>query len=92
MLQHIQPTINFSKLIIVEPMTSPQGRHHLDQLQSKLVSNASRRQNIWPSLEAAHTSLMMGSKRKWDKRVLQTYLVAFFFFSFFFPPSNVNER
>ena len=80
MLQHIQPMVKFSKLIIVEPMISVEGSHHLDNLRSRLVLNSSRRQNIWPSLEEAYKSLKRGRTRKWDPRVVQTFLVCHFFF------------
>lgn len=66
--------VKFSKLIIVEPMTSAEGSHHLDELRSRLLSKSSRRENIWPSLEEARKSLS-GRTRKWDPRVLQAFLV-----------------
>lgn len=70
MLQHIQPMVNFSKLVIVEPMISVEGSHHFDELRSRLVSNASRRQTTWPGREIAYKSL----SRKWDPRVLKAFI------------------
>ena len=78
MLQHIQPMIKFSKLVIVEPMISAAGGHHLDKLRSRLLLNSSRRQNVWPSKEEAYTSLKKGRTRKWDPRVVQAFMVCLF--------------
>ena len=79
MLQHIQPTVKFSKLILVEPMISVEGGHHLDNLRSRLISNSSQRQNTWPSKEEAYKSLKRRT-RKWDPRVVQAFMVCPFFF------------
>ena len=79
MLQHIQPIFKFSKLIIVEPMISVEGGHHLDNLRSRLVLNSSRRQKIWSSKEEAYKSLKKGRTRNWDPRVLQAFIVCLFF-------------
>lgn len=85
LLQHIQPTFKFSKLIIVEPMISVEGSHHLHNLRSRLVLSSSRRQNIWPSQEEAYKSLKKGKTRKWDPRVVEAFIVCHFFF-------RVNSR
>ena len=77
MLQHIEPVIKFSKLIIVEPMVSAEGRHHLDKLHKRLVYGASKRDSKWTSREAAYKSLVT-RKRQWDPRVVQAYLVCHF--------------
>jgi hypothetical protein len=79
MLQHIQPIFKFSKLIIVEPMTSVEGGVHLDNLRSRLILNSFQRQNIWPSQEEAYKSLKRGRTRKWDPRVVKAFMVYLFF-------------
>ena len=83
MLQHIQPTVKFSKLILVEPMISVEGGHHLDILRSRLISNSSQRQNTWPSKEEAYKSLKRRT-RNWDPRVVQAFMVCPFFFSVYY--------
>ena len=82
MLQHIQPIFEFSKLIIVEPMISVEGGHHLDNLRARLVLNSTRRQNIWSSREEAYKSLKKGRTRRWDPRVVQAFLVCRLFIFF----------
>ena len=78
MLQHIQPVFEFSKLIIVEPMISVEGGHHLDNLRSRLVLNSSRRQKIWRSKEEVYKSLQKARTRNWDPRVVQAFMVCHF--------------
>ena len=85
MLQHIQPMFKFSKLIIVEPMISVEGSHHLDNLRSRLILSSSRRQSSWSSQEEAYKSLKKVRTRSWDPRVLQAFMVCLFFFP-------VNDR
>jgi hypothetical protein len=77
MLQHIQPIVKFSKLIIVEPMISVEGSHHLDSLRFRLISNCSQREKTWSSQEEARKSLKART-RKWDPRVMQAFMVCHF--------------
>ncbi|KAF8815782.1 alpha/beta-hydrolase [Phlegmacium glaucopus] len=74
LLQHIQPIFRFSKLIIVEPMISVEGTHHLNPLRSRLVSGTSRRQYKWTSREEARNWLTKGRARSWDPRILHVFM------------------
>jgi len=79
MLQHVEPVVKFSKLIIVEPMISAGGTHHLHTLRSKLAYGASRRQYRWTSREEACKRLMQRRAKKWDPRILQAFMVCSIF-------------
>jgi hypothetical protein len=75
-LQHLEPTIPFSSIIIVEPMISPAGPQHLKKLRSILVKGAYERRDVWPNLEQAMSSLKMRDRtKKWDPRILDLFVV-----------------
>lgn len=81
LLQHLNPKITFSSLIIIEPMVSPVGGDKLAPLRKRLVTSARRRRDTWPSRAEA---LMVLKKRegtkKWDEGVLKLFVVSLFFF------------
>lgn len=77
MLQHIQPIFKFSKLIIVEPMISVEGSHHLDKLRFRLISSCARRAKTWSSWEEVRKWLN-GRTPRWDPRVMQAFMVCHF--------------
>ncbi|KAF9040786.1 Alpha/Beta hydrolase protein [Panaeolus papilionaceus] len=75
MLQRLQPTFKFSSLIIVEPMLSPEGGHHLHPLREKLVAGAIRRRDCWPSRDEARSHLKsLRATSLWDPRVIETFV------------------
>ncbi|KAF8954108.1 Alpha/beta hydrolase fold-1 [Flammula alnicola] len=76
MLQQIQPVFTFSTLVIVEPMLSAVGRHHIRALRDKLVGRAKKRTKLWPTLEEANQDYNDLRRRgaKWDPRVLDRFL------------------
>lgn len=75
LLQHHTPTHPLSALIIVEPMLSPGGDHHLDNLRSTLVDAAKRRRVEWPDRNIAFTSLKANARTaNWDERVLRAFV------------------
>ncbi|KAJ8508417.1 hypothetical protein ONZ45_g9309 [Pleurotus djamor] len=77
-LQAITPTLPFSSIVIVEPMLSPDGRHHLDRLRQVLVASASERRDVWPDREAAKKYLQERMNRPgrvpWDPRVIEVFV------------------
>lgn len=74
LLQQYEPRIPFLSLVIVEPMVSPDGPEHLDDLSRELVSRASRRRNVWNSREEARTYLLKKAGDQWDKRVVNLFV------------------
>lgn len=71
-MQAIQPVINFSQLVIIEPMVSAEGPSHLWPLRDQLVIRAIQRPDVWPTREAAREAI---AKRKWDPRVIDVFVV-----------------
>ncbi|PPR04917.1 hypothetical protein CVT24_007161 [Panaeolus cyanescens] len=75
MLQRIQPTFDFSSLIIVEPMVSPEGGHHLYPLREKLVAGAAKRRDRWSSREEVSSYFKsLKATSQWDPRVLEKFI------------------
>ncbi|KAF8959417.1 hypothetical protein BDZ97DRAFT_1837947 [Flammula alnicola] len=75
MLQQIQPVFTFSTLVIVEPMLSAVGRHHIRALRDKLVGRAKKRTKLWPLEEAKQDYNDLRRRgAKWDPRVLDRFL------------------
>ena len=83
-LQNIQPTPTFSKLVIVEPMVSASGHEPLRSLRDKLIERAKKRQAVWRSREDLKTVFTnpKHSAAKWDPRVLDSFAVSHFPLSF----------
>ncbi|KAF8164732.1 Alpha/beta hydrolase fold-1 [Crassisporium funariophilum] len=74
-LQSIEPQLSFSSLVIIEPMVSAEGTHLLAKLRAALVQGANRRQDVWPSREAAFELMSKRSRTaKWDRRVIQAFV------------------
>ncbi|KAF8622431.1 hypothetical protein AX15_007015 [Amanita polypyramis BW_CC] len=62
----------FLSLIIIEPMVSPEGSQHLEDLKNKLIKSAKKREWGWNSREEARIHFM--EKSKWDRRVIDLYV------------------
>jgi len=77
MLQDIQPVFKFSTLIIVEPLLSPQGRHHLYELRQLLVDRAQKRRECWPNRDLVRKAFTNPDRRPlaWEDRVLTLFIV-----------------
>ncbi|KXN88337.1 hypothetical protein AN958_07482 [Leucoagaricus sp. SymC.cos] len=75
LLQGRLPLFPFLSLLIVEPMVSPGGGHHLDKLRAQLVEGAKRRTYEWSDRTEAYLSLKSNPRTaRWDKRVLQAFV------------------
>ncbi|KAK0205878.1 Alpha/beta hydrolase fold-1 [Desarmillaria ectypa] len=75
MLQYMSPTVPFSSIILVEPLLSPAGAHHLKKLRSILIKGAYERRDVWPDLTTAMASLKRHDrKKKWDPRIQQLFI------------------
>jgi hypothetical protein len=76
MLQAIEPAFTFSSLVLIEPLLSPGGSHHLRRLREILVKGAYERRDVWPDREQAMVSLKRRDRTKiWDPRVLDNFVV-----------------
>lgn len=77
MLQHLDPRLVFSKLIIIEPMVTAAGPRALEQLRDHLVFRARKRQRLWESREALRKAYTNPARRgsKWESRVVNLFLV-----------------
>ncbi|RDB20315.1 Abhydrolase domain-containing protein mpaH [Hypsizygus marmoreus] len=74
-LQHLEPRIPFTSLIIIEPMLSPAGPQHLQKLRSILVKGAHERRDVWPDSEQAMKALTKRERtNKWDPRITQLFV------------------
>ncbi|KAF4600442.1 hypothetical protein EYR38_005070 [Pleurotus pulmonarius] len=77
-LQGIEPRLPFSSIIIVEPMLSPDGRHHLERLRKALVKSAKERRHVWPDRECARQYLQermkLPGRQIWDPRVIDLFV------------------
>lgn len=73
-LQRLQPELKFSSIILVEPLLSPQGAEHLQQMRSKLIRGARERRDVWHSRDSARDHLREKA-HTWDSRVLDAYIV-----------------
>ena len=79
LLQHLNPKITFSSLIIIEPMVSPVGGDKLAPLRKNLITSARRRRVVWPSrAEALKVLKEREGTKKWDEDVLKLFVVSFF--------------
>lgn len=76
MLQYMSSAVPFSSIILVEPLLSPEGAHHLKQLRSILIKGAYERRDVWPDLTTVMVSLKSRGNRtkKWDPRIQQLYI------------------
>jgi len=75
MLQAIQPLFPFSSLILIEPLLSPAGSHHLRRLRELLVKGAYERRDVWPDRQHAMLTLRSRDRTsKWDPRILQIFV------------------
>lgn len=72
LLQTVQPIINFTQLVIIEPMVSAKGPSHLRQLRDELLTKALQRTDVWPTLDAARQT---AAKRKWHPKVIDVFVV-----------------
>ena len=74
MLQHLEPMLPFSVVMLVEPLLSPHGPEHLQELRQKLISIARERWNVWSSRQHAREHLR-ARVSSWDPRALDVYIV-----------------
>lgn len=76
LLQHLEPIVTFSSIIIVEPLLSPAGPHHLDKLRSILVKGAYERRDVWTDRTMAMKSIKSRERtKKWDPRITDLFVV-----------------
>ncbi|KAH8830965.1 hypothetical protein DL96DRAFT_1595009 [Flagelloscypha sp. PMI_526] len=70
-LQSLEPLVNFSSMIIVEPLLSPAGPEHLERLRYVLVKGAYERRDVWPDrTQAMHALRKRQRTSKWDPSTL----------------------
>ncbi|KAJ7200976.1 Alpha/beta hydrolase fold-1 [Mycena rebaudengoi] len=75
MLQSLEPLIPFVSLILVEPLLSPAGPHHLKRLRELLVKGAYERRDVWPDRQHAMAALKRRERtKKWDPRILDIFV------------------
>lgn len=75
-LQHLEPVIHFSSIIIAEPMLSPAGPQYLKKLRTILVKGAYERRDVWPDKESAMRAMKRRDRTKnWDPRILELFVV-----------------
>ncbi|KAJ7661422.1 Alpha/beta hydrolase fold-1 [Mycena polygramma] len=75
MLQAMEPVFPFSSLILIEPLLSPAGSHHLRRLREILVKGAYERRDVWPDRKQAMLALRRRDRtKKWDERILQNFV------------------
>ncbi|KDR74241.1 hypothetical protein GALMADRAFT_249994 [Galerina marginata CBS 339.88] len=76
MLYRIQPTFTFLTLVIVEPLVSPEGPHHLAPLRKRLVDRATNRRELWPNLDVVRKAFTQPNRTplRWEHRVLDSFL------------------
>ncbi|GLB33185.1 putative alpha/beta hydrolase family protein [Lyophyllum shimeji] len=74
-LQHLEPRVPFKSLVIVEPLISPAGPHHLNKLRSVLVKGAHERRDVWPDRAMAMIALKKRERtQKWDPRITELFV------------------
>ncbi|KAJ7136599.1 Alpha/beta hydrolase fold-1 [Mycena epipterygia] len=75
MLQAIEPVFPFSSLVLIEPLLSPAGSHHLSHLRELLVKGAYERRDVWPNRDKAMAALKRRERtEKWDPRILKIFV------------------
>lgn len=75
------PLIRFEALVLVEPMIV--AHEYTQHAQELLLSGVTKRQDRWPSQQAAYLSLQRRRTWKaWDDRVLQAFVVCTSLLSF----------
>ncbi|KAK7053724.1 Abhydrolase domain-containing protein mpaH [Favolaschia claudopus] len=75
MLQDIEPLFPFTSFVLIEPLLSPAGGHHLRRLREMLVKGAYERRDVWPDRKEALASLARRQRtKKWDPRVIDTFV------------------
>ncbi|KAJ6546687.1 Alpha/beta hydrolase fold-1 [Mycena vulgaris] len=72
MLQALEPVFPFSSLVLIEPLLSPAGSHHLTPLRERLVKGAYERRDVWP--DRAEAMVALKERTKWDPRVLRIFV------------------
>ncbi|KAH8830962.1 Alpha/beta hydrolase family-domain-containing protein [Flagelloscypha sp. PMI_526] len=74
-LQSLEPLVNFSSMIIVEPLLSPAGPEHLERLRYVLVKGAYERRDVWPDrTQAMHALRKRQRTSKWDPSTLVLFV------------------
>ncbi|KAF7331405.1 Abhydrolase domain-containing protein mpaH [Mycena kentingensis (nom. inval.)] len=74
-LQDLQPTYPFSSLILIEPLLSPAGGHHLHKLRELLVKGAYERRDVWPDRAAALEAVKSRERvKKWHPAVVESFV------------------
>ncbi|KAF7333043.1 Abhydrolase domain-containing protein mpaH [Mycena venus] len=75
MLQAIEPVFPFSSIVLIEPLLSPAGSHHLRRLRELLVKGAYERRDVWPDRHQAMLLLQRRDRtKKWDPRILKIFV------------------
>ncbi|PFH46372.1 hypothetical protein AMATHDRAFT_155281, partial [Amanita thiersii Skay4041] len=74
LLQHLEPRLVFSSLVIIEPMLSPEGPEHFANLRRRLVATAYERRDVWSSKENARRYFLERMARDWDQRVCNLFV------------------
>lgn len=76
LLQAIEPVFPFSSFVLIEPLLSPAGSHHLRKLRELLVKGAYERRDVWPDRQHAMLTLKQRDRtKKWDPRFLEIFVV-----------------
>lgn len=71
-MQAVQPIINFTQLVIIEPMVSAKGSSHLRVLRDEFLTKSLQKTDAWPTLEAARQA---AAKTKWHPNVVDIFVV-----------------
>ncbi|KAJ7196947.1 Alpha/beta hydrolase fold-1 [Mycena pura] len=75
MLQALEPRFPFSSLILIEPLLSPAGSHHLRRLRELLVKGAYERRDVWANRQLAMSALQRRERtKKWDPRIHKNFV------------------
>ncbi|KAF9256579.1 hypothetical protein L218DRAFT_966280 [Marasmius fiardii PR-910] len=65
----------FKSVIIVDPMLSADGPHHLKKLRVLLIKGAYERRDVWPDRVTAMSALKRRDRtKKWDPRILDVFI------------------
>ena len=67
-------SLSFVSCILIEPMLSPGGAHHLAELRKHLVKVAYERRDVWTSPKAAMSAL--SETKAWHPAVTKLYVVS----------------
>lgn len=70
-------SLSFVSCILIEPMLSPGGAHHLAKLRERLVNVAYERRDVWPNRKEAKKTLSETQYAKsWHPAVTKLYVVS----------------